>query len=163
MLRCFRRCEVAGSIRWEQRGAGKIGERLDASFLPWATSVVRDRGDFLDQFHVQASSLEGCDCTFATRTWAFDTNFDVTHTELGCFLSSLLSGTLSGEGGALSASLESAGSGAGPAKSVAFGVGNGYRRVVKGCVNVRDAIADVATDAFFLVGLCHRWVSSEQR
>ena len=140
-----------GLIRNEAASAG-----LDAAFLARTATVVRDGGHFLDQFHVQASSLQGGDGTFATGSRSFDANFNVTHTKLGCFFSSLLSSTLTSERRAFTAALESTGSCTGPAQRVTLGVRDGHRGVVESRVNVSNTVAYVSADAFFLVGLCHR-------
>ncbi len=39
------------------RRSGRQGG-LHASFLAWSATVVRDRSDFFDQLHVQASGLQ---------------------------------------------------------------------------------------------------------
>ena len=66
-------------------------------------------------------------------------NFNVPHTELGRLLSCLLSGTLSGKRRALATSFEATCACTGPAKSIAFRVGDRHRCVIKRRVNVRDA------------------------
>ncbi len=136
---------------------------LDASFLARTASVVRDWRHFFDQLDVQSSRLQRSDRTLASRSRTLDANFDVSHPELGRFLSGLLGSTLPSKRGALATALEATRSRAGPAQRVAFGVGNGNRRVVERRVNVSNAIADVAADTFFLVGLCHRWVSNKHK
>ena len=114
-----------------------------------------DRSDIFDQLHVQASGLQCGDRAFATRAWAFDTNFNVTHAKLAGLFSSLLSRTLTSERGALATTLESTGSGTGPTQGVTLGIGNRDGRVVERCMNVGDTVGNVAPNAFFLVGLCH--------
>ncbi len=116
---------------------------------------MRNRGNVLDQFDIQAGSLKSSDRAFSSGTRTFDTDFHITHAELAGLFGCLLGGTLTGKGSALSASLESAGSGTGPTKRVAFGVRDRHRRVVERRVNVGNAIADVTPNSFFLVGLCH--------
>jgi len=120
---------------------------------------VRDRSNVFDQLHIQASRLERRDRTFTTRPRSFDSNLNITHSKLGCFLSSLLSRTLSGKRCALSATFESAGSCTRPAKSITFGIRDRHGGVVKCCVNMCNAATDVTANSFFLIGLCHCKVS----
>jgi hypothetical protein len=128
---------------------------LDAAFLTRPTSVVGDRRNIFDQLDVQAGRLERGDGALAARTGAFHTHFHVSHAEFGRLFSGLLSGALTGERGALAASLKPSRTGTGPAQRVALGVGNGDRRVIERRVNVDDTTGHVATNFFLLVGLCH--------
>lgn len=130
-------------------------QSLDASLLAGAASVVRDRGDVLDQLHFQAGCLQRGDGAFTSRAGAFDANFHVTHAELRRLFGGLLSGTLSSKRSALAATLESTGASAGPAEGVAFDIGDGHRCVVKGRVNVGDTIGDITPNAFLFIALCH--------
>ncbi len=116
---------------------------------------MRDWRDVFNQFHVQASRLQCRDGAFATASGAFDANFHVTHSKLAGFFGGLLSRTLTGKGRAFSAAFESAGTSTRPTKRVAFGVRDGDGRVVERCMNVSNAAGDIASDAFFLVCLCH--------
>ncbi|TWT52498.1 hypothetical protein Pla22_01220 [Rubripirellula amarantea] len=129
--------------------------RLDATLFTRAASVVRNRGYFLDQLHIQTSGLQRSDSTLAARTWALNLHFNITHAEFLSLFSSLLCSTLTGERGALTTTLEPARSSTGPAKRIALGISDGHGRVIERCVNVSNAAGDVATDAFLFVGLCH--------
>ena len=80
-------------------------QSLDASLLAGAASIVRDRGDVLDQLHFQTGCLQRGDGAFTSRAGTFDANFHVTHAELRRLFSGLLSGTLSSKGSALAATL----------------------------------------------------------
>ena len=129
--------------------------KSNASFFARSAAVVRDRRDIFNQLDVQAGRLQRSDRTLATTAGTFDSNLDVTHTELGGLLRSLLSRALAGERRALSATLETTGSSAGPAQGVAFRIGDRHRCVVECRVHVSDAVTDIASNTFFLVSLCH--------
>ena len=137
--------------------------RLHASLFARTASVVRNRSDVFDLLDVQAGTLESGDRTFATAAWTFDSDLDVPHAKLGRLFGSLLSGTLTGKRSAFATPFKSTGSSTGPAKGVALGIGDRHSRVVKRRVDVRDAIAHVATDSLFLVGLGHDKGGSVQK
>ena len=92
---------------------------------------MRDRGHILDQLDRHTSRLERGNRAFPPRAGSLDPYFDLLHAELSRLLGRLLGGHLSGERSALAASLETTGTGAGPAQRVTLGVGNGNRRIVE--------------------------------
>jgi len=142
-------------MQTKQISVKPIRTALDSSLLTGAAPVVRNRSHVFDQLHVQASRLQRCNRAFAPGTGALHADFNVTHSELRRFLSRLLSSALTSEGSAFAASLETAGSSAGPAQSVTLVISNGYGRVVESSADVSNPAADVATNTFFLIGLCH--------
>ena len=131
----------------------------DASLFSWAASVVRNRCDILDLLDVQAGRLKRGDRTFASATWAFDTDFHVSHAVLGSLFRSLLCRTLAGERGRFATALETAGASAGPTERVTLHIRDGDRRVVEGRMNVRNAVGYVTANSFLLIRLCHRELS----
>ena len=128
---------------------------LHSPLLSGAAPVVGDRRDVFDQLDVQARGLQRGDRTFATAAGAFDADFDVTHAELLRLFGRLLSRALAGKRSAFPRSFESRRAGRGPAQCIAFGIGDGHRRVVERRVDVSNPVGDVSTDAFLFVGLCH--------
>ncbi len=120
---------------------------------------MRDWRDVFDQLDVQAGRLERRDRAFATRTRSAHTNFDISHAEFRRFLSRLLGGTLTSKRRAFTTSLEPTRAGTGPAQGVALGIRDRDGRVIERCPNVGNATGDIASNSFFLVGLCHSKVS----
>ena len=122
---------------------------------------MRNRRDVFDQLHIQAGGLQGRDRALASRSGPFDADLDVTHAKFGCLLSGLLRRALTCKGSAFATSLEAARACTGPAKGVAFGVGDRHGGVVERRVNVSDSAADIPANAFLFVGLCNGKVSIE--
>ncbi len=114
-----------------------------------------NRRNVLDQFDIQSGRLKRGDGTLTTRPGALHAYLNIPHAELAGLLSRLLSGALTSKRSALATALESACTGTGPAERVAFGIGDGDRRVVERRVNVGNAIGHVTPYSFFLIGLCH--------
>lgn len=117
---------------------------------------MRDWRHVFDQLDIQAGSLKRSDRAFTTRSRSLHADFNVTHAEFRCLFSSLLGSALASKRSAFAAALETRRSGRCPAERIALRVGHGDGRVVESRMNVNDAAANVATDAFLLVGLCHR-------
>ena len=116
---------------------------------------MRNRRDVFDQLHIQAGGLQGRDRALASRSGPFDADLDVAHAKFGCLLSGLLRRALTCKGSAFATSLEAARACTGPAKGVAFGVGDRHCRVVERRVNMRNAVRNITTNSFLFVGLCH--------
>lgn len=127
---------------------------LDATLFTRPAPVVRNRRAILDGLYVQTRCLERGDGTFTTTSGSFDANVDFFDAELEGFVGRLLCRTLTCKRSALAASLEATGSRTGPTQGFALGVGDGHRRVVKGCLDVCNPVRDIATYAF-LFGLGH--------
>lgn len=106
---------------------------------------MRNGGHILNQLDSHASRLQRGNCAFASGAGSLDPYFDFLHAELRRLLSRLLSGYLACERSALAASLETTGTGTGPAQGVTLGVGNGNRRIVERRADVRH---------------CHRYVTT---
>ena len=143
-------------MSWAFKAMLQTIDALDATFLSWTTTVVRNRRHVFDQLHVQSCSLKCRDCTLATAAWSFHPNLDITHAKLACLFGSLLGSTLACEWCAFATAFETASPRASPTKSVAFWVRDGYCRIVEGRMDVCDTIAHIATNTFLFVCLCHK-------
>ena len=127
---------------------------LDAAFLSRATPVMGNRRAVFNRLNIQACGLQRCNGTLASASRAFDFDINFLDTKLQSFFSSLLSGALTCKWRAFSAAFEAASSCTGPTQGFTLGVGNGDRRVVKGCLNMGHPVGHIASDAFLLC-LCH--------
>ena len=122
---------------------------LNATLLAWTASVVGNRRDIFNQLDLQASRLQCGDRILSSTAGPFNTNLDLANAELLSFLSTLLSSHLSCEWRTLTAPLETTRSSAGPTECFTFRVGDRYRRIVEGCVNMGDARDHVPSLLFF--------------
>jgi hypothetical protein len=129
---------------------------LNATLFARTATVVWDGRYVFNQLDVQTGGLQRCDRAFSTGPRPFDSHFDVSHAELRGLLSSLLGGALAGKRRAFSAALETRSPRRCPAERIALGVRYGDGRVIESRMDVNDAATYVTTDAFLLVGLCHR-------
>ena len=118
---------------------------LDATALLWPATVVRQRRHVFNRLDFQAGALQGSDRAFPTAAGSANLHVDFLHTAFDRLIGDLLRGHLAGEGSALTTAFESACAGAGPAKHVALGVGNGDRRVVECRLDMRHTDGDVTT------------------
>ena len=115
---------------------------------------MRDRRAVFHRLHVETRRLQSRDGAFATRPRTVDANVNVFDAKLERLLGSLLGGTLSCKGCALTASLETAGTSTGPAERIALRIGDRHRCVVEGCFDKSNRNRHVTSLSTFL-GFSH--------
>ena len=111
----------------------------DASLLWRTATVVRQRSDIFDTFHIHTSSLQRRDCAFTPASRPTNSHFKLLYAKLGSFFGSLLGSALARIGRSLTTSLEAARATARPAERVPLGVCNGDCCVVETCRDVGNS------------------------
>lgn len=98
-------------------------EGSDPSLLWRTAAVMRKRRDILDALDVHARGLQRGDRALTAAARTLDANLEFLDAKLGGLFGGLLGSTLAGEGRALAAPLETAGSTTRPAERIAPSVG----------------------------------------
>ena len=122
-----------------------MNNKLDPTTLLGATSVVRQWGDVFDGFDRKAGGLQRGYGAFATATRTVHLNVYFLHAEFDSFFRCLLSSQLPGKRRALATALKTTRSRSGPTQCIAFGVGDGDRRIVKGRLDMGDPDGHAST------------------
>ena len=110
---------------------------------------MRDGSDILDGADSHAGGLEGGDGGVTSGTSALDPDFEFNDAEFCGAECAFSGGPLSRKGGAFSGAFVPDGSGGIPAEGFAIDIGNGNQGIVKGRLDVGDALTDVSSDLFF--------------
>ncbi len=119
---------------------------LNAPFLRWAHSVVRDRCHIRDRAHFQSAGLDGANSGFAARARAFDEHIHFLHAVFFGIVRCLLSNHPRRVRRALAAALEACCSRAGPGDHVALLIAHRDDRVVERRLNVCLPVRDILSD-----------------
>ena len=127
---------------------------LDATFLAGTATIVWQRGDIFDGFHLEASRFKGRDGTLATTARSLDLHFYVLDSKFLSLFGSLLGSTLTGKRGALAAPLETTRAGTCPTERVSLGVGDRHGGVVKRRFDVGKRDGHVAPDGLLFYFAC---------
>ena len=105
-------------------------------------------GNVLDRTDLEACSLQGADCGFATGTGALDEHVNLADAVLLGAVCSSLSSQLCGVGGGLTGALEAHVASGGPGDHCTGGIGDGDDGVVEGRLDVsltsNDVLANLA-------------------
>ncbi len=110
---------------------------------------MRYGSDILDGADSHAGGLEGGDSGVASGASALDPDFEFNDAEFCGGVCAFFGGLLSSKGSAFPGAFVTDGPGGIPAERFAVDIGDGNQGIVKGCLDVCDALSDVSSDLFF--------------
>src|SRR5205085_197968 len=118
----------------------------------WRTAaIVRNGRVVLDGPHLNSGGGQGPNGGFTARAGTADPHFHAAHSVIARHVGGVHRGLLGGERSSLTRSAEAERAGTLPGQHVSSRIGNGDDRVVKRCLDVRNAVGDVL--AFFFLKL----------